>query len=140
MIDNNINELNLNELEKKSNISTSIPKDIDVKIKRWLEYERLIFMKNKELKALKTDKKSLEDEILDFMEQSKIGSFTSDGGGYSIKLNKTETKSSIKESIIFETLEQKKIDNLTVKKIIEEINAKRKINEKISLKKNEFKR
>lgn len=104
----------------------------------WVKLDDLIRLKNNELKEIKNDKKSLEEYILESME--KLGESIIDISDGKLRMNKTSTKSPLKEVNIKEALTQLTNDSnkatLMTKHIfdnrpmVERINLKRTFNRK----------
>ena len=125
--------MNENNEDKLSTASFHITENDRKKISNWIDIDNKIFIRNKELKALKDEKLKYEKDIVEFMQKSKISAFNSDNG-YSVKLDMTKTKSSINENIIRDSLSEF-VDIEKINDIMTLINSKRKNNEKKYLKK-----
>ena len=104
----------------------------------WVKLDDIIRTKMNELKEIKNDKKSLEEYILESME--KLGESVIDISDGKLRLNKTQSKSALKEATIQETLTQFTKDSqqasLMTKHIfenrptVERVNLKRTFNRK----------
>ena len=104
----------------------------------WVKLDDLIRLKNNELKEIKNDKKSLEEYILESM--GKLNESVIDISDGKLRMNKTTTKSPLKEVNIKEALTQLTNDSnkatLMTKHIfdsrpaVDRINLKRTFNRK----------
>jgi hypothetical protein len=98
----------------------------------WVQLDDKIKVINTELKNIKDEKKQYEEYILNFMEKYNENVITLSNG--LLKKNVLQTKSSIKEEMIQEAIEEITKDAEQAYSITQKIIQKREINEKITLK------
>lgn len=120
--ENDNNEINEEELKEKF-------KKIVI---AWVGLDDKIKVINTELKNIKDEKKQYEEYILNFMEKYNENVITLSNG--LLKKNISQTKESIKEEMIQETIEEIIKDAEQAYTITQKIIQKRQVNEKITLK------
>ena len=98
----------------------------------WVQIDDKIKELNTEIKNMKDEKKQYEDFILGFMDKYDENVITLSNG--LLKKNISQTKSSIKEEMIQEAIEEYTKDIEQAYTITQKIMQKRDINERISLK------
>jgi hypothetical protein len=98
----------------------------------WVQLDDKIKLINTELKNIKDEKKQYEEYILNFMEKYNENVITLSNG--LLKRNVLQTKSSIKEDMIQEAIEEITKDVEQAYTITQKIIQKRQICEKITLK------
>ena len=98
----------------------------------WVKLDDIIRVKNAELKEIKNDKKSIEEYILECM--NKIDEGVIDISDGKLRLNKTKTKSTLKQSIIQEALTELTKDNIQAQTMTKYILDKRPVVERMNLK------
>lgn len=98
----------------------------------WVNIDDKIRSKNEELKELKKDKKNIEEYIMESMQTLDEGVIDISDG--KIRLNKTKTKSSLKENLIQEALTELTHDNVKATTMTKYILDKRPVVEKTNLK------
>lgn len=99
MSDQNIDNKNIDiEEEIKKHITDEFKK----MVANWINKDDEINEINKELKILKDDKKELETEILNYMEQIELG--TLDIGDGKLRKSVSKTKGALKHDIIQDSL------------------------------------
>lgn len=98
----------------------------------WVQLDDKIKLINTELKNIKDEKKQYEEYILNFMEKYNENVITLSNG--LLKRNVLQTKSSIKEDMIQEAIEEITKDVEQAYTITQKIIQKRQISEKITLK------
>lgn len=98
----------------------------------WVKLDDIIRSKNNELKEIKNDKKALEEYIIENMK--KIEESTIDISDGKLRLNKTSTKSSLKEATIQEALVQLTNDSTKASLMTKHILENRAVVERVNLK------
>jgi len=98
----------------------------------WVKLDDIIRVKNTELKEIKNDKKSIEEYILECMDKIDEGVIDISDG--KLRLNKTKTKSTLKQSYIQEALTELTKDNIQAESMTKYILEKRPVVERVNLK------
>ena len=99
MSDQNIDNKNI-DIEEE--IKKHITDEFKQMVANWINKDDEINELNKELKILKDDKKELETEILNYMEQIELG--TLDIGDGKLRKSVSKTKGALKHDIIQDSL------------------------------------
>lgn len=99
MSDQNIDNKNI-DIEEE--IKKHITDEFKQMVANWIDKDDEINEINKELKILKDDKKELETEILNYMEQIELG--TLDIGDGKLRKSVSKTKGALKHDIIQDSL------------------------------------
>jgi len=98
----------------------------------WVKLDDIVRVKNAELKEIKSDKKSIEEYILECMNKLDEGVIDISDG--KLRLNKTKTKSGLKQTIIQEALTELTKDNTQAQTMTQYILDKRPVVERMNLK------
>lgn len=98
----------------------------------WVKLDDIIRLKNAELKEIKNDKKSIEEYILECMNKLDEGVIDISDG--KLRLNKTKSKSGLKQNIIQEALTELTKDNTQAQAMTQYILDKRPVVERMNLK------
>jgi hypothetical protein len=98
----------------------------------WVKLDDIVRVKNAELKEIKSDKKSIEEYILECMNKLDEGVIDISDG--KLRLNKTKTKSGLKQTIIQEALTELIKDNTQAQTMTQYILDKRPVVERMNLK------
>ena len=98
----------------------------------WVKLDDIIRKRNAEMKEIKDDKKSIEEYILECM--NKLDNGTIDISDGKLRLNKTKTKSGLKQAGIQEALTELTKDDLKAQEMTQYILDKRPVIERMNLK------
>lgn len=99
---------------------------------QYVNLDDLLRSKNEEIKEIKKDKKEIEEYIIECMEKLNEGVIDISDG--KLRLNKTKTKTGLKESYLEESLQKLTNDNQKAQLMTKQILENRPVKERVNIK------